>query len=172
MENKLSKFAYAFFLGLILALFVGMGISTFYPAPKMPEYPRSITTAELKSPDGKVPEEDMQAQRDYEQAYKKYDTDSQVYHRNVSIISLVAAVLLVVASILFERKNSAIMNGVMMGGIFVLIYSIGRGIASTDTKYTFVAVSIGLAVILVLGYRRFSDMGSSASKKMAKKTKK
>lgn len=172
MEDKLLKFVYAFFLGLILALFVGMGIGTFYSEPKMPEYPHSITTAEVMPPDGKMPAEDIQAQREYEEAYKKYDKESQIYHRNVSIISLVAAVAFVILSFLFERKNSVIMNGVMMGGVFTLLYSIGRGIASTDTKYTFIAVSVSLVVVLFLGYRRFSDVAAAPVKKPAKKRKK
>ena len=169
MEAKLSKFAYTLFLGLILALFVGMGINTFYASPKMPEYPHSLTTAGLKSPDGAIPEEDIQAQRDYDEAYKEYDKQSQIYHRNVSIIALVTAVLFVAVSLVYERKNQVIMNGVMIGGIFILVYSIGRGIASNDTKYTFIAVAVSLAVVLVLGYRRFSDV--SAAKKLAKRKK-
>lgn len=165
------KFVYAFFLGIILALFVGMGISTFYTEPKMPEYPHSITAPELTVPEGKVPAEDIQAQREYEEAYKKYNQESQVYHRNVSIISLIAAVLFVIVGLFFERRNSVIMNGVMMGGVFTLLYSIGRGIASTDTKYTFIAVSVSLAVVLFLGYRKFNDAAALSTKKPAKKRK-
>lgn len=172
MEDKLLKFVYAFFLGLILALFVGMGVGTFYPEPKMPEYPHSVTTAGVVPPDGKMPAEDIQAQRDYEEAYKEYDKEAQAYHRNVSIISLVAAVAFVILSLLFERKNNVIMNGVMMGGVFTLLYSIGRGIASTDTKYTFIAVSVSLAVVLYLGYRKFNDAAAAPSKKPARKRKK
>lgn len=174
MDDKFLRFVYAFFLGLIIALFVGMGISTFYPAPEMPEYPpHSITPADM-SGNGttKVPEEDLQVQREYEEAYKRYDEASQTYHRNVSIISLVSAVIFVILSSLLARKNHVIMNGVMLGGVFVLIYSIGRGIASTDTKYTFIAVSISLLVILYLGYRRFGNGSSASVKKSVQKAKK
>ncbi len=38
------KFVYSFFLGLLLVIFVGMGVATFYESPKAPEYPRVLQT--------------------------------------------------------------------------------------------------------------------------------
>jgi heme A synthase len=169
MEDKLLKLVYTFFLGLILALFVGMGIGTFYTAPVMPEYPQIMTPAVDQS---KESPEMTQVQRDYDEQYKKFDKNSQIYHRNVSIISLIAAVTLLIISLLLERKNNVITNGVMLGGVFVLIYSIGQGIASTDTKYTFIGVSISLAVVLYLGYRRFGDASAVKTKPVVKNRKK
>lgn len=169
MEDKLLKLVYTFFLGLIIALFVGLGISTFYPAPVMPEYPiytEPITEQSSDSP------ETLKTQREYDEKYKKFDKESQVYHRNVSIISMVLAVVFLILSLAFERKNRVIANGVMMGGIFVLIYSIGRGIASTDTKYTFIAVTISLAVVMYLGYRRFGGVVTSKTQSTTKMRKK
>lgn len=152
MEDKLLRLVYTFFLGLIIAVFVGMGIATFYESPKPPEYPVQ-TEAQLK--EMQVSPVANAEQVKYEQDYRAYEKIAQVYHRNVSILSMVFAVVLLIISFLLERKNSVITNGVMLGGVFVLIYSIGRGIASTDTKYTFIAVSISLAIVIYLGYRRF-----------------
>ncbi|HEV7952227.1 MAG TPA: hypothetical protein VGO98_02530, partial [Candidatus Saccharimonadales bacterium] len=98
MDDKFLRFVYTFFLGLIIALFVGLGISVFYPAPKMPEYPHSVTPADMPMVESKVSAEDLQAQRDYEVAYKNYDQQSQTYHRNVSIVSLAFAVIFVIVS--------------------------------------------------------------------------
>jgi len=169
MEDKLLKFVYTVFLGLIIALFVGMGISTFYPAPTMPEYPPMAQPAIDMPKD--APETSV-AQRDYEKKYQQYMTDTQTYHRNVSIISIAVAVMLLVVSFLLEKRNTVITNGVMLGGVFVLVYGIGRGIASTDSKYTFIAVSISLLVVLYLGYRRFSDKTVSAKKTVKSTSKK
>ncbi|MDB5186763.1 MAG: hypothetical protein JWM07_235 [Candidatus Saccharibacteria bacterium] len=169
MEDKLLKLVYTFFLGIIIALFVGMGISTFYTAPVMPEYPMS---SHPQTEPSKTSAEELKAQRTYDEQYKTFSKDSEVYHRNVSIISIVFAVAFVMLSLVFERKNRVIANGIMMGGIFVLIYSIGRGVASTDTKYTFIAVCISLAVVLYLGYRRFGGATPLKAKTTAKKRKK
>ncbi|HEX7483785.1 MAG TPA: hypothetical protein VF281_01405 [Candidatus Saccharimonadales bacterium] len=162
MEDKLLKIVYTFFLGLIIALFVGMGINTFYPAPTMPDYPMIVEPAADMS---KSAPETTSAQRDYENKYQQYTKDSQEYHRNVSIISIAAAVILLAVSFLLEKRNTVITNGVMLGGVFVLIYGIGQGIASTDSKYTFIAVSVSLIVVLYLGYRRFSDKAAVALKR-------
>jgi heme A synthase len=162
MEDKLLRLVYTFFLGLIIAVFVGMGIATFYESPKPPEYP---VQAEAQLNDTKVSPVANAEQVKYERDYRAYDKVSQVYHRNVSIISMVFAVILLIISFLLERKNSVITNGVMLGGVFVLIYSIGRGIASSDTKYTFIAVSISLAIVIYLGYRRFGHTMTHTTKK-------
>ncbi|QQS18821.1 hypothetical protein IPL68_02020 [Candidatus Saccharibacteria bacterium] len=44
----------------------------------------------------------------------------------------------------------------MLGGLFTLIYSIGRGFASQNSKYVFIAITVGLALVIYLGYRRFA----------------
>lgn len=152
MEDKLLRLVYTFFLGLVLVLFVGMGIATFYESPKPPEYP-VISEAQLNQ---SKPSPEVNAKQIlYEQEYRAYEKVAQVYHRNVSIVAMVFAIALLAISFMLERRNSVITNGVMLGGVFVLIYSIGRGVASTDTKYTFIAVTISLAIVIYLGYRRF-----------------
>lgn len=54
-------------------------------------------------------------------------------------------------------KEHVINGGIMLGGLFTLFYGLMRGFASQDSKYSFVAVSVGLVIVLFLGYRRFSD---------------
>lgn len=158
MDDKILKIVYTFFLGLMLSLFVGMGISTFYPAPKPPSYdmPYKVT-----------PANDDQAQYDKMIAEQQaYDKSFQQYNRNVSVISLVAAVLLLAASLAFEKRNQVIANGILLGGLFTLLYSIGRGLNGQDSRYTFIAVTVGLIVAVYLGYRRFSQLDAKpASKK-------
>ena len=148
MENNILKIIYTFFLGLLLALFVGLGISTFYIAPTAPEYTYSTSSDK--------PQTDP-AYRTYNEQSKRYEEDKITYNRNVSMIALASAVMLLIISFGLEKRNKIIANGVLLGGLFTLLYSIGRGFASQDSKYTFIVVSIGLAIVLYLGYRRFSD---------------
>lgn len=150
-ENGLMKLLYSFFLGILLALFVGFGVSTFYESPTAPEYPVELQTGKEFTEEQRTVEQDFQTKQD-----KYYEEEFQPYNRNVSIITLAAAVIFLVISMLFGGHLKVISDGVMMGGVFTLLYSIGRGIASNDTKYMFVAVSIGLLVVLFLGYRRFT----------------
>ena len=165
------KIIYAFFVGLLLAIFVGAGVSAFYPAPKAPEYP-----AVLNSPEKSLPPEQsdaqIDAQREYERESEAYQEKATAYNRNVSIIALVAAVLFVVVSLLFENKIRIIADGILLGGIFTLIYSIGRSFESDDSKYTFLVVTVGLVIALFMGYLRFikpQEQSVATASKPAKK---
>lgn len=150
-ENRILQLVYTFFLGLLLALFVGVGVNTFYPGPEPPEYPTELNTL------GKEPsEQELAKQQEFDKASRQHEEDMKPYNRNVSIITLTAAVLLLAVSMLLEKRSiSVIPDGVMLGGLFTLLYSVGRGFAAQDSKYTFVVVTVGLIVVLYLGYHRF-----------------
>lgn len=153
MENKVLNLIYTVFLGLIIAFFIGFGINTFYEPPTQPE--TAPYTVEDKAPTA----EQQQAQN---QAWEEYQDKEQHYSRNVSMVALASAVILLVASFALEKRTHVIANGIMLGGLFTLLYSIIRGMISTDSKYTFIAITIGLAVVLYLGYRRFAHPGALA----------
>lgn len=149
-ENRLITIVYTFFLGLLLAIFVGVGISTFYPAPESPEYP-----IELNSYGKEMTPKQEELQRKFDAKMDVYNENMKPYNRNVSIIVLIAAVLCMVISFVYEKKIRIIADGIMLGGLFLLLYSLGRGFASEDTKYVFAMVSMGLIIVLYLGYHRF-----------------
>ena len=152
-DNKILRMIYTFFLGLLLAIFVGVGISTFYEAPARPEYP-----IEAQTYGGEPTEEQINLEREFEQTNIAFDeNEMQPYNRNVSIMVITAAVILLALSIVFEKKIKVIADGVMLGGLFTLFYGIGRGFASANTKYVFVVVTISLVAVLYLGYHRFVE---------------
>lgn len=149
-DSKILTFVYTFFLGLMLVIFVGFGVNTFYPGPTAPEYSISMETY------GKMPtDEQIQKQQAYDRAVRQYNKKLQPYSRNVSLISLAAAVALLVISLLSERKVLVLANGVMLGGLFTLVYSIIRAAMSEDSKYIFIVVTVGLIIVLYLGYHKF-----------------
>jgi hypothetical protein len=166
-DNKVLKLVYTFFLGLLLAIFVGVGVNTFYPGPKAPEYPTSINTY------GKEPDaEQLAKQKEFDQKMEQHNKDSKPYNRNVSMLTLAAAVIFLAVSIMYEKRIKIIADGVMLGGLFTLLYSIGRGFASEDSKYVFIVVTVGLAIVLYLGYHRFVKDNSAKSSKNVRKAKK
>lgn len=148
------KVIYAFFVGLLLSIFVGVGVSAFYPAPKAPDYP-SVLEAPEKPMTPETSDVQSDARREYEREYEVYRGKSAAYNRNVSIIVLAAAVVFVVVSLLFEARIRIIADGILLGGIFTLIYSIGRSFEAEDSKYTFLVVAVGLVIALFMGYLRF-----------------
>lgn len=156
------KIIYSFFLGLLLALFIGFGINTFYQEPKAPEFPPILNQAK----ENPTPAQER-AQAKFETDNRNY-TEKQLkpYSRNVSIIALSAAVLLMVISMGLEQKFEVLSNGIMLGGIFTLLYSIARGGASGNSKYMFISVTIGLIFTVLLGYKKFNLMQPTVAKKI------
>lgn len=129
---------YTFFLGLILSIFIGFGINTFY---------------EFKT--------DYSSEGETEELYLQ---DVETYNRNVSIVALVASILLLIIGLAFEEKLKNLADGFLLGGLFTLVYSMIRGIAANDSKYVFIIASIGLVAVLYLGYHRFLQRPKKAPK--------
>lgn len=144
-ENNVLKLVYTFFLGIIIATFIGIGINTFYPAPEYPEYSPSSYSEDSVS----------ESNNNSDAQYKEYEKKSNEYYRNISIMLLIASCVLVALSLALERKIKVISYGIMLGGLFTLLYSIGTSIAAQNEKYSFLVITAGLAVILYLGYHYF-----------------
>ena len=149
-DNRVMTIIYTLFLGILLAVFVGVGINTFYAPPAAPKFPIESNTY------GKEPTPvQVAAQQAFDRENEKYRNALKPYNRNVSIVALVAAVVLLVAGLLSQKRIRSIADGIMLGGLFTLLDSIGRGFASEDSKYVFIIVAIGLVLVLYLGYSRF-----------------
>lgn len=161
------KFVYSFFLGLLLVAFVGMGVASFYPSPKAPEYPVILETGKV-NPDEYTTEE-RTADYKYQADYRAYTESADNYNRNVAMIVLAAAVVLVVLGLVLHSKSDVIADGLLLGGVFTLLYSIGRSFAGEDPKYTFLVTTIGLIITMVVGYLKF--IGPNEATKKRKKNK-
>lgn len=155
-HNTLFKLIYTFFLGLVIAIFFGVGIQAFYESPKSPEYPMSKPGM---SKTGEYSEQEFAAQQKeqdkFNQEMKSFETTRHSYERNVSILLLIFAVGTVTIGLVFSSRFGFLSDGVLLGGLFTLVHSLIRGSQVSDEKYMFIATSVSLAVVLFLGYRRF-----------------
>jgi len=70
-------------------------------------------------------------------------------------MSLAAAIAILLVSLTIIRNLAYIADGVLLGGVLTLLYSIVRGFGSEDEKFRFIVVSIGLITALALGYIKF-----------------
>lgn len=150
------KFIYTIFLGIFLATFVGVGIAAFYPGPKFPEQPVLLKycSPEIAKDVTKYEEFKAQAEK-FDKEEKSFQVNSQAYSRNVSIYSLFAAIILVVLSLTLLRAILLIADGLLLGGVLTLLYSVVRGFGTEDNMFRFIVVSVGLIVSLFLGYVKF-----------------
>ena len=136
MTEKSLRVLYSIGLGIIIVLFVGLGIATFYPAP------------ELSSLVGL----DAAARQAAIDAHQSAVHD---YNRNVTIAALVSALLILGASIWTESRKPLFAGGFLVGGLLTLIYGLMRGLTSGVTAVAFFSVAVGLFVVVYLGHQRF-----------------
>ncbi|MCR4324435.1 MAG: hypothetical protein NUV69_01985 [Candidatus Curtissbacteria bacterium] len=147
------RFVYTIFIGVLFAALVGFGIAAFYETPKEPEMPSAL---KVTRPEERVSEsvfvELKNKQEQYDLEFKDFQERMKVYNRNVALIAIVASIVTLVISLTFFKKILLIADGLLLGGVLTLFYSIIRGIASGDDKFRFIIVAIGFVIALILGY--------------------
>lgn len=152
----LLKYVYVVFIGVLVALFVGVGIAAFYPGPKAPEAsyypakdfyqnpPSASESAELRRLD-----------REQQKIWQDFQQRTEEYNKNVSIIAVISAILILAISFFLSKKILSIADGLLLGALLTLIYSIIRSFNSKDYKFMFIVVTIGLIIAIILGYTKF-----------------
>ena len=153
----LIKYVYIVFLGLILATFVGVGIAAFYKGPTYPETPVSLKYSRPYPESTLAPPsaDYVKEQESFDAKSKQFQTSMENYNRYVSMIALGFSVVMMVVSLAFFKKIAIIADGVLLGGVLTLGYSIVRGFNSNDDIYRFLVVGAGLITAMVLGYLKF-----------------
>jgi hypothetical protein len=73
----------------------------------------------------------------------------------VASVSLGLAVVLLVGSLLWISGVPVIGDGVTPGAVFNLLYGLIRALITEDEGFRFVAVTVGLVVVLAFVYWRF-----------------
>lgn len=149
----LLKAIYVVFLGLIIALFDGLGIAAFYETPKRPEQsPLAQETNYAKEPTSQA----IEAQKNFDKQMKNYE-ENQLgpYNRNVAIITIIIAVLVLAIGLLFSLKFMILSDGLLLGGVFTLLYSVFRAAQANNIRFTFIIVAVALVVTVGLGFWKF-----------------
>lgn len=150
------KILFSILLGVLLAFFVGLGIEAFYPTEKYPEMPIELQYGEKTPALTTQNEATIQLQKTYEQQVKDYQARNEKHARNVSMVAIAASILFMALSLTALQKFSSVFtDGFLIGSILTLIYGIIRGFESSDDKFRFLIVTIGLLAAFVLGYIKF-----------------
>lgn len=153
-HNTLFKLIYTFILGVVLALFLGVGVQAFYEPPQQPDYP----AYDMPYKEGPTPEQQKILERDqqkFDKDLKAYEKNRQEYERNVSVVLLILAAVTIAVGLFFSSQIGFLSDGILLGGLFTLVHALIRGFAADDSKYLFAAATVAVAVVLYLGYRRF-----------------
>ncbi len=159
---------FAFFLGLMVTAFFGVGVYTFHPPPER-------QTAEIR----KLDQEDMairnatrggelsaeqQARLQEIQDRRSELSDSaenarKPWGRSTSIALVILATLTMSVSLVRADQLPVISNGLLLGGLFTMIYGVGWIIATDTSVSRFAVMSAALVITLGLGYLRFVRKG-------------
>jgi len=170
-----QRVLYSIFLGFLVCMFVVWAMAAWFPTPQWSnEYPGVERRAEQPIPPSSdelnflSPGEREIRMQEYEAdraTYREWEAGHEDWEREfekkmdaqgmtVALISLLIAVVVTSATLLYSGRLQVITEGVLLGGIFTLIYSIGWCFVRAP-KIAVVSVGIGLVVTLVLGYVKF-----------------
>lgn len=151
--NAFIRLLYALLIAVAVGLFVGISINSVYPGPKMPEYPNSNYSNPSEAEQAKF----QKQQQDFDKQYKDFRSKEKNYQRNVSIVAVVAAVVIVVLGLWYMRRNEIIGEGLALGGIGVGLYAVITAMVAEHRIMRFIAVTTLLASALLVVHRRFIE---------------
>jgi hypothetical protein len=176
------KVLYSIFLGVLVVLFVGWLMAALFPTPQWdseypgverygyaspsPEKPTADELEGLSVAERKAKFRDYEAKRkqheakeeakekEHQKMEKAFSEKTEKRGRSVSLISLLIAVAVVALGVGFSGRLPVISEGLLLGGLFTLIYSIGFSFVRSP-KIAVIPVGLGLIITIALGYKRF-----------------
>ena len=156
---------FAIFLGLMVTAFVGVGVYTFYPRPDA-HYRDRITSLDRQQqairdsrPEAALtPADRAQIQKIVDDRNRVQDASresNEAWGGRTSIILVALATLAMAISLTAAAQLPVISNGLLMGGVFTMLYGVGWVIVSGTSTTRFIVMSFALVITLALGYVRF-----------------
>ena len=155
---------FSFFLGLMLTAFVGVGVYTFHPPPEQFDREiRDIARREGAIRESRPSDQLTTADRDEIQKLEGRRQDllaaaaeaRKPWGRSTSVILIVFATLAMAVSLVRAEQLPGISNGVLLGGLFTMLYGVGWIIATDTSMIRFLVITAALGITLALGYVRF-----------------
>lgn len=156
---------FAIFLGLMVTAFVGVGVYTFHPSPAEPLEKRiqSLVREEREVADAKPDADKTPADRARMQELRR-EADglrdqvraaNQDWGRMTSIILIAFATLVMAISVLRADHLPVVGNGLLLGGVFTMVYGVGTIIATNSSVARFLILTVALAITIGIGWVRF-----------------
>lgn len=136
---------------------MGVGIDAFYVRPKAPEYNNEeiYIKSEIATPSAEEIQKEKERSLKYQEEYKQYQKVLGVYNRNVSVMTSLFSVVLLVISLTWLKKLELLSDGLLLGGLLTQGYSVILGFQSQNSQFRFLVVLVCLAISLVVGYVKF-----------------
>jgi hypothetical protein len=164
---------FAVFLGLMITAVVGVGVYTFHPNPGEETQDQiqalyderatidgcnSPTPNECRNWDQLTPAEKARTKAIDAQVttlQRVAEEKSSQWRMSTSVILIVIATMLMAVALALGDSVSVLSNGILLGGLFTMLYGVGWGLASGNSVTRFLVLVAALGVSLVLGYLKF-----------------
>ena len=162
---------FSFFLGLMLTAFVGIGVYTFHPQPtRLDGQIRDLSHREQEirnsSPTGELTVEDreqiQEINRQRNELTEAAAEERKSWALSTSVILIVFSTLALVASLVRSDQLQVISNGLLLGGVFTMLYGVGWIFTTGASITRFLAMTVALIITIGLGYIRFVHRGKAA----------
>lgn len=163
--NAGLQIIFSIFLGIMVMAFIGVGVYTFYPPPdpagqeELQElYRQQEDIQRFKDPTALTDAERDQlatVQASIREVEDRLAAAREVWGRNTSIILIAFATLTMAISLVRSDQLPVISNGLLLGGVFTMIYGVGWIVATGTSRARFFVMTVALIITLVLGYVRF-----------------
>ncbi len=164
-SNNALQIIFSFFLGLMVLALIGVGVNTFYPSPqsKVDTEIQALyrQQEQLNRKSGNLPMS-VEDQRKSDEIQKKIDAintaneaEIKDWARNTSIVLIIFATLVMSISLVRSEQLRVISNGLLLGGLFTVVYGVGWVIFSGESTARFVVIVFAFAITVGLGYLKF-----------------
>lgn len=157
--NNLIKIGLGLSLAIVYPFMVGFGIEAFFPQPKQ-EYEacRHLEPTAYMQKETSVNQEDYipnpQKEKELQQCYDKAQEQTDIYNRNMFLITTVLAfIAIAVGTLLFSEKMGPVGPGLVFGGLFTIIYGTGRSFRSIDKTWIFMELLIVFVGLILITWR-------------------
>ncbi len=162
---KIVNFILGLGTAIILGALINLGIAAFYPEPAYPQYPTptavsyptqpcATTDIACQNQQTEAYKTDQANQQKYQEQTAEYQNEMKVYNRNLFIIANIVGIIVFVAgffTVLYAGlAGQGVPIGIMIAGLWSIIYGYGRGWGSIDDKLKFV-IGLVVAVIIIGG---------------------
>ncbi len=143
---------------IILGALINLGIKAFYPEPAYPQYPVAVSPV-MPCPAGDTACQQQNAkyqtaQDQYQKDEQAYQDASKIYNKNLFIIANIIGILIFALGFWFIFggivASQGVPIGIMLAGLWSIIYGYGRGWGSVDDQLKFF-IGLVIAVIMIGG---------------------
>jgi hypothetical protein len=155
---------FSFFLGLMFTLFVSIGVYTFHPPPakydaQIKELKQNEQEIRASRPSSELTAEEHEQIQDLSrQRMELADANEEArkpWLLSSSIILIVFSTLALVVSLVRSEQLHVISNGLLLGGVFTMLYGVGWIAFTGVSVVRFGVMTIALVITVGLGYVRF-----------------